>query len=161
MVANYINIQLEDFDLAYETRVMRGAEGQVGALVTFTGLVRDLHPGAVEEGRLESLFLEHYPGMTEKSLQQIVDQARQRWSLIGVRIIHRVGVLEPGAQIVFVGVSSAHRGDAFSACQFIMDYLKQDAPFWKKEKTQQSERWVEQKQTDLAAARRWQTDDDS
>ncbi|MEH6626187.1 MAG: molybdenum cofactor biosynthesis protein MoaE [Motiliproteus sp.] len=153
MASTYIKIQTEDFDISAESAEMRDAEGKVGAIATFTGLVRDL-----EEDSLQEMFLEHYPGMTEKSLAVIVDQARVRWQLLDVRIIHRVGRLRPRDQIVFVATSSAHRGDSFAACQFIMDYLKKDAPFWKKEKTQKHNQWVEQKESDLESAERWQQD---
>ncbi len=150
MTATYIRVQTEDFDCGRETAEMRNADGSVGAIATFTGLVRDL-----EGDPLKEMFLEHYPGMTEKSLAKIVDQARGRWQLMDVRIIHRVGVLRPCDQIVFVAVSSAHRVDSFAACQFIMDYLKKDAPFWKKETTAASDQWVEQKESDLKAADSW------
>ncbi len=153
VASTYIQIQTEDFDISAESAKMRDAEGKVGAIATFTGLVRDLEGDALQE-----MFLEHYPGMTEKSLAAIVDQARERWQLLDVRIIHRVGSLRPRDQIVFVATSSAHRGDSFAACQFIMDYLKKDAPFWKKEKTQQHDHWVEQKDSDLESAERWQQD---
>ncbi|MCW8885395.1 MAG: molybdenum cofactor biosynthesis protein MoaE [Motiliproteus sp.] len=151
MASTYIQVQSEDFDIAVEHAAMRDEKGAVGAIATFSGLVRDL----VDEP-LKEMFLEHYPGMTEKSLEKIVEQARDRWDLMDVRIIHRIGALKPCDQIVFVATSSAHRGDAFAACQFIMDYLKKDAPFWKKETTKQRDHWVEQKSSDLASADRWQ-----
>ena len=153
MASTYINVQTEDFDLSNEYAAMRDKEGKVGAIATFTGLVRDLNDDPLEE-----MFLEHYPGMTEKSLEKIIDQARERWDLMDVRVIHRVGALKPCDQIVFVATSSAHRGDAFSSCQFIMDYLKRDAPFWKKERTQRKDHWVEQKSSDLETAERWHKD---
>ncbi len=121
-----------------------------GALVTFTGMVRDL-----AENPVNAIYLEHYPGMTERALETIVNTARQRWALGHVSIIHRVGMLYPGEPIVFVGVTSRHRREAFEACQFIMDFLKMDAPFWKKEYTPEGERWVAAKRSDRDAARRW------
>lgn len=151
MSQTYIQVQTDDFDIGTETRLMRNAQGEVGALVTFTGLVRDL-----AQDPLQTMFLEHYPGMTEKCLDNIAAQARQRWSLLDIRIIHRVGRLQKNDQIVFVAVSSAHRVEAFAACEFIMDYLKKDAPFWKKEQCASGEHWVEQKDSDLASADRWQ-----
>src|SRR6478672_1989920 len=130
---------------------MRGNRA-IGSLASFVGLVRDVNEGdAVRE-----LTLEHYPGMTEKALQDIVDQARRRWDIIDVCVIHRVGTLYPADQIVFVAVASAHRGEAFAACEFIMDYLKTQAPFWKKEQSPSGERWVEARATDDEAAQRWQ-----
>jgi molybdopterin synthase catalytic subunit len=121
-----------------------------GALVTFTGLVRDL-----AENPVNAMLLEHYPGMTEQCLHAIIEAARQRWTLGQVLVIHRVGMLYPRDPIVFVGASSRHRREAFDACQFIMDYLKVDAPFWKKEFTPQGERWVEAKSSDFDAAQHW------
>lgn len=123
---------------------------QHGALVTFTGMVRDL-----AENPVNAMLLEHYPGMTEKSLELIVATARQRWTLGNVTVIHRVGMLYPGDPIVFVGVSSYHRSEAFSACEFIIDYLKTAAPFWKKEFTPAGERWIEAKSSDGEAVKRW------
>ncbi|HAD10559.1 MAG TPA: molybdopterin synthase catalytic subunit MoaE [Porticoccaceae bacterium] len=121
-----------------------------GALVTFTGMVRDL-----VENPVNAMYLEHYPGMTEQALETIIATARQRWVLGHVTVIHRVGMLYPGEPIVFVGVTSRHRREAFEACQFIMDFLKMDAPFWKKEYTPEGERWVEAKSSDSQAAQRW------
>ena len=146
-----IRVQQEDFDVGAELAAMRGNRA-IGALASFVGLVRDVNEGdAVRE-----LTLEHYPGMTEKALQDIVDQARRRWDIIDVCVIHRVGTLYPADQIVFVAVASAHRGEAFAACEFIMDYLKTQAPFWKKEQSPSGERWVEARATDDEAAQRWQ-----
>jgi molybdopterin synthase catalytic subunit len=146
-----IRVQQEDFDVGAELAAMRGNRA-IGALASFVGLVRDVNEGdAVRE-----LTLEHYPGMTEKALQDIVDQARHRWDIIDVCVIHRVGTLYPADQIVFVAVASAHRGEAFAACEFIMDYLKTQAPFWKKEQSPSGERWVEARATDDEAAQRWQ-----
>ncbi len=145
-----ISIQTEDFNCGQEYEQLT-ANRAVGAIVTFTGTVRDMNQG----DRVGGLFLEHYPGMTEKALQAIVDEAQQRWQLQVVRIIHRVGQLHPGDRIVFVGVASAHRKEAFAACEFIMDYLKTRAPFWKKETTPDGERWVEARDSDIKAAQRW------
>ncbi|MCM8565879.1 molybdopterin synthase catalytic subunit MoaE [Thauera linaloolentis] len=123
----------------------------VGAVASFVGLVRDANDG----NGVSAMTLEHYPGMTEKALDEIVEQARQRWSLLRVRVIHRFGRLEPADRIVFVGVASAHRGDAFAACEFIMDYLKTRAPFWKCEETPVGARWVDARISDDSAAARW------
>ncbi|MFT6914558.1 MAG: molybdopterin synthase catalytic subunit [Motiliproteus sp.] len=146
----YIQVQESVFDIAEEFERLRDHSGQAGAVVFFTGLVRDL-----ADDPLQEMVLEHYPGMTQNCLVRIVDQARERWPLFNISVIHRVGSLKPSDLIVYVGVSSAHRGDAFAACEFIMDYLKKDAPFWKKECTQTQQRWVEQKDTDITAAERW------
>ncbi len=146
----YIHVQESVFDVAEEFERLRDHQGQVGAVVFFTGLVRDLAGDPLQE-----MVLEHYPGMTESCLADIVVQARQRWPLHHVSVIHRVGSLKPSDLIVYVGVSSAHRTDAFAACEFVMDYLKKDAPFWKKECSQTQQRWVEQKDSDLSAAERW------
>ncbi|WP_318519105.1 molybdopterin synthase catalytic subunit MoaE [Photobacterium leiognathi] len=145
-----ISVQFDDFSVADEyAKLSEGTEA--GAVVTFIGKVRDFNQGDAVTG----LSLEHYPGMTEKSLQEIVDQANQRWLLLKTRVIHRVGDLALGDQIVFVGVTSAHRGAAFEACEFIMDYLKTRAPFWKKEQTPEQSRWVDARETDTSAADRW------
>ncbi|WP_318487019.1 molybdopterin synthase catalytic subunit MoaE [Photobacterium leiognathi] len=145
-----ISVQFDDFSVADEyAKLSEGTE--TGAVVTFIGKVRDFNQGDAVTG----LSLEHYPGMTEKSLQEIVDQANQRWPLLKTRVIHRVGDLALGDQIVFVGVTSAHRGAAFEACEFIMDYLKTRAPFWKKEQTPEQSRWVDARETDTSAADRW------
>ncbi len=147
-----VRIQTDDFDHAQELTSMRLAgQGNVGALVSFVGLVRDINDGDT----VNMLTLEHYPEMTEKSLQAIELEAKTRWDIIDSLIIHRVGTLKPQDQIVLVAVTSAHRGDAFHACEFIMDYLKTSAPFWKKEATNQGERWVEAKLTDDLAKARW------
>lgn len=148
-----ISVQEADFSVAEEyERLAQGTSA--GAVVTFIGKVRDFNQGDDVTG----LSLEHYPGMTEKSLEKIVEQANARWPLIATRVIHRVGDLELGDQIVFVGVSSAHRGAAFQACEFIMDYLKTQAPFWKKERTAETTRWVDARDTDTSAADRWNQD---
>ncbi|MEH6650640.1 MAG: molybdopterin synthase catalytic subunit MoaE [Motiliproteus sp.] len=146
----HIQVQQHSFNVGAEFDRLNDGSGSVGAVVFFTGLVRDL-----VDDPLKEMVLEHYPGMTERCLADIVDQARQRWPLNHVSIIHRVGSLKPCDLIVYVGVSSAHRTDAFAACEFIMDYLKKDAPFWKKERSQTQDHWVEQKESDLDAAERW------
>ena len=148
-----VSILVEDFVVGDEYQAL--AEGTAaGAVVIFVGKVRDLNLG----DNVTGLSLEHYPGMTEKSLIEICDQAEQRWPLLNVRVIHRIGDLDIGDQIVFVGVSSAHRAAAFEACEFIMDYLKTKAPFWKKERTTTETRWVESRDSDAQAAERWQTE---
>lgn len=146
-----IRVQAEAFDPGVETSAMHAANVGVGAVVTFIGYVRDFNDGLDISG----LYLEHFPGMTEKSLAKIAYEANSRWPLLKVDIIHRVGRLEPGEPIVFVGTASAHRQAAFEACAFIMDYLKTRAPFWKKEDTPQGPRWVEGKSSDISAAQRW------
>lgn len=151
-----ISVQPEDFDLAAEYRQLRQQAGDAGAIVTFTGLVREVYERGADEA-IETLTLEHYPGMTEKSLQRIVRQAQARWSLLAVRIIHRVGTLRPHEQIVLVGTASRHREDAFAAAQYLMDYLKSDAPFWKKQATSSGSQWVEARASDAAAKERWDT----
>lgn len=147
-----ISIQQEDFDPAGEYRALRDNGAGIGAIATFTGLVRD-------SGDLQGvtgLFLEHYPGMTEQVIEGLVSQASERWDVRAARVIHRIGQLPLGEQIVFVGVCSAHRGDAFAACEFIMDALKTSAPFWKKEIAGDSEHWVEQKASDLDRTQGWE-----
>lgn len=146
-----IRVQTEDFDLSTEVAALRAGQAQVGAVVAFVGTVRDMNDGA----GVSLLELEHYPGMTEKALQDIVDQARARWPLFDATVIHRVGPLKPLDQIVLVAVTSAHRGDAFAACEFIMDYLKTEAPFWKKEQTPQGARWVDARVSDDRALEKW------
>jgi molybdopterin synthase catalytic subunit len=146
-----IRIQNEDFDLGAEVARVRAGNPKIGAVASFIGLVRDINEGdAVSE-----LVLEHYPGMTEKALQKIVDEANARWELYDVLVIHRVGRLRPTDQIVLVVTASAHRGEAFSACEFLMDYLKTRAPFWKKEQTPSGSRWVDARDSDDTAASRW------
>ncbi len=151
MSRTVIQVQTEDFDIGALSEQVRADDATSGAIVTFTGIVREMEQG----DHLEALFLEHYPGMTEKALEKIADQARERWSLGNIIIVHRVGELRLNENIVFVGVGSAHRDNAFQAARFIMDYLKRDAPFWKKEITNVGEQWVEQKKTDLDAAEDW------
>ena len=150
MNTDMIQIQTEDFDLAAEYAAL-GKSHSTGAVVTFIGKVRDFNQG----DNVSGLTLEHYPGMTEKSLAKILVEAETRWSIQGVKVIHRVGELALGDQIVFVGVASMHRGDAFQACEFIMDYLKTQAPFWKKEATETGSHWVDARETDTTAADRW------
>jgi molybdopterin synthase catalytic subunit len=147
-----ISIQTGDFDPAAEYQALRDSGAGTGAIATFTGLVRD---SGDQEG-VTGLYLEHYPGMTEQVIQGLIDQARQRWDVRKVRVIHRIGRLGLQEQIVFVGVCSAHRSDAFAACAFLMDALKTSAPFWKKELTDSGEYWVEQKASDRARAQRWE-----
>ncbi|GGK81618.1 molybdopterin synthase catalytic subunit MoaE [Amphritea balenae] len=151
MYKDSIAVQTEDFDIAGLTAQIRVNDASNGAIVTFTGIVREMASGP----GLEAMYLEHYPGMTEKALQKIADQARERWELGNIVIVHRIGKLMLNENIVFIGVGSAHRVAAFEAAQFIMDYLKRDAPFWKKEITSTGEHWVEAKQTDLTAAENW------
>ncbi len=146
-----VRVQTEDFDLSTEVAALRAQNPKVGAVACFVGTVRDLNEGSA----VETMELEHYPGMTEKSLAAIVEAARGRWPGIEVLIVHRVGKLVPLDQIVLVATTSAHRGDAFASCEFVMDYLKTEAPFWKKEKTDQGERWVDARVTDDAALARW------
>jgi len=146
-----VRVQCEDFDIATEIAALRRADPAIGAIASFIGLVRDVNEGDSVAG----MTLEHYPGMTEKALAGIVAQAKQRWDIIDALIVHRVGELKPLDQIVLVVVSGAHRGAAFAACEFIMDYLKTQAPFWKKEMTTQGPRWVEARASDDQAAERW------
>jgi molybdopterin synthase catalytic subunit len=146
-----VRVQVEDFDVAREISQLRADDPRVGAVAVFIGIVRDLNDAA----EIRTLTLEHYPGMTEKALAGIVAEAKQRWDVYEALVIHRVGELKPTDQIVLVAVSSAHRGEAFAACQFIMDYLKTRAPFWKKEDTPAGERWVEARASDDDAAKRW------
>ena len=149
-----VSIQSTDFDPAEEYAQLRQSGAGTGAIATFTGLVRD----SGDRQDVTGLFLEHYPGMTEQVIESLIAQASERWDVRKARVIHRVGRLPLQAQIVFVGVCSAHRGDAFAACEFIMDALKTSAPFWKKELTDMGEHWVEQKSADLARAEGWQPD---
>ena len=150
-----VRVQAEDFDTGRELEALTRGRVDVGAVASFVGLVRDRNDGS----KVNGMTLEHYPGMTEKALEDICAQALSRWDLIDVLVIHRVGALKPGDRIVLVGVSSPHRGEAFAACEFIMDYLKTRAPFWKREDTPQGSRWVEARGSDDAAADRWTTTD--
>ena len=146
-----IRVQVEAFQPGVELEALHAANAGIGAVVGFVGYVRDYNDGQEVAG----MTLEHYPGMTEKALAGIVEQAGQRWPLLGVEIVHRVGHLQPGEPIVFVGTASSHRQAAFDACNFIMDYLKTRAPFWKREDTPEGARWVDGRDSDESAARRW------
>jgi molybdopterin synthase catalytic subunit len=146
-----IRVQSETFDLGAEVDAMRAGRTDIGAIASFVGLARDLNEGS----GVAAMTLEHYPGMTEKALAALVDEANSRWTLLDVSVIHRVGRLLPGDPIVLVAVAGSHRGEAFAACEFIMDFLKTRAPFWKKEETPDGERWVEARASDDAAAERW------
>ncbi|MDP3537859.1 MAG: molybdopterin synthase catalytic subunit MoaE [Azonexus sp.] len=146
-----VRVQEADFDLGAELTAARAGDSRVGAQVSFLGLVRDLNEGA----SVSEMTLEHYPGMTEKALEEIVAEAKGRWDIYDALVIHRVGPLKPCDQIVLVAVNSAHRGEAFAACEFIMDYLKTRAPFWKREATPEGGRWVDARETDDTAAARW------
>ncbi|SFH63541.1 molybdopterin synthase subunit MoaE [Collimonas sp. OK307] len=150
-----IRVQTEDFDFAAELAQLRLSNPKIGAVVSFLGTVRDLNDGS----SVAQMELEHYPGMTEKALAAIVDQAKQRWDIFDALVIHRIGPLLPLDQIVLVAVSSAHRGDAFAACEYIIDYLKTEAPFWKKEHTDQGARWVDARSTDDEALAKWELDE--
>src|SRR6187402_913143 len=147
-----ISIQTDDFDVGAEYNALVCEDTAAGAVVTFVGRVRDMNL----QRNVRGLYLEHYPGMTEKSLQEIARQAQSRWNIVRMRIIHRIGDLQLGDNIVFVGVSSMHRGDAFMAAEFLMDYLKTQAPFWKKELTTDGSLWLDAQQKDIAAVNRWE-----
>jgi len=144
-------VQTGDFDIGAEIAAMRRGNPKVGAVASFIGVVRDLNEG----DSVAEMTLEHYPGMTEKALEKIVAEARSRWDFYDALVVHRVGILKPGDQIVLVVVTGAHRGEAFEACEFLMDYLKTRAPFWKKEATPEGSRWVDARESDDAAADRW------
>ncbi|WP_029014713.1 molybdenum cofactor biosynthesis protein MoaE [Niveispirillum irakense] len=151
-----VRVQEADFDLGAELRALVAGNHAIGGLCSFVGLVRDLHPKAGEAaGTVKALTLQHYPGMTEKQLAAIEAEARTRWPLADCLIIHRHGKMEPGEQIVLVACASAHREAAFEACQFLMDWLKTKAPFWKLEDTENGDRWVESRTADAQAAARW------
>ncbi len=147
-----VRVQHEDFDTGAEIARMRLSRPDIGAVAAFVGQVRDVSNGHA----VTAMTLEHYPGMTEKSLQAIVDNAKSRWDIYDVLVIHRIGALRPTDQIVLVVVAGSHRGEAFAACEFIMDYLKTEAPFWKKENTPQGEHWVDARESDDTARERWQ-----
>ncbi len=146
-----VRVQEADFDLGVELTAVRAGDPRVGALASFVGLVRDINDGA----GVSEMTLEHYPGMTEKALEAIVAEAKSRWDIYNALVIHRVGPLKPCDQIVLVAVTSSHRGEAFAACEFIMDYLKTRAPFWKREATADGARWVDARDADDSAALRW------
>jgi len=146
-----VRIQTADFDAGAEIAALRRDNPRIGAVASFIGVCRDVNDG----GAVTQMTLEHYPGMTEKALEKIVAEARERWKVMDVLVVHRVGELKPTDQIVLVLVAGAHRGEAFAACEFIMDYLKTRAPFWKKEQTPQGSRWVEARASDDDAAGRW------
>ena len=146
-----VTIQTGDFDLGQEVANLRANDSRVGAVCTFTGTVRDRNDGL----NVSSMELEHYPGMTEKAIEAMVDEAFARFAVYGVRVIHRVGLLQPLDQVVMVAVTSAHRGTSFQACEFLMDYLKTQAPFWKKEQTPEGARWVDARVADDAALAKW------
>ena len=146
-----VRVQPEDFDVAREIANLRAGDARVGAVASFIGTVRDINDAAP----IVAMTLEHYPGMTERSLEGIVAEARRRFDIYDALVIHRIGELRPTDQIVLVAVTSAHRGDAFDACRFIMDYLKTQAPFWKKEQTPDGARWVEARTSDDEAAAGW------
>ncbi len=151
-----VRIQTDDFDLGAEVAALRAGDAGVGAVVSFVGTVRDRNGAGPAD--ISVLELEHYPGMTERSIEAMIDAAFQRFDIRGARVVHRVGPMRPTEQIVLVVVSSAHRGQAFQACEFLMDYLKTQAPFWKKETTPAGARWVDARVADDAAARRWGLD---
>jgi molybdopterin synthase catalytic subunit len=152
-----VRICTEDFNLADEVAALRAGDARVGAVCTFIGTVRDRHPQQADgdTASVQTMELEHYPGMTEKAIEAMADEAHRRFDIYGARVVHRVGLLQPMDQIVLVAVSSAHRGEAFQACEFLMDYLKTQAPFWKKEKTAQGAQWVDARVSDDAALARW------
>ena len=150
-MGSIVKVQQADFDVGGEIAALRQGNPRVGAVASFMGCVRDLNEG----DSVGLMYLEHYPGMTEKSLEKIAADAQARWNIFDTLIIHRVGELAPLDQIVLVAVTSAHRGEAFAACEFIMDFLKTQAPFWKREATAQGERWVDARESDTQAAARW------
>lgn len=151
-----VQIQHEDFDLNAEVAALRAASNNVGAIVSFVGLVRDMSP----DGEVESIFLEYYPGMCEKQLGKIIAEATERWQLIGTRVIHRIGLLHPNEQIVLVAAAASHRGEAFKGCEFIIDYLKTAAPFWKKEIKPDGDVWLETKESDKQRMEHWREQGD-
>ena len=146
-----VSIQTEDFDLGFEVEELRSSDTRVGAVCSFIGTVRDRNDGL----SVKSMELEHYPGMTEKAIEAMIDEALKRFDIFAARVVHRVGLLQPLDQVVMVAVTSAHRGESFKACEFLMDYLKTQAPFWKKEQTPEGARWVDARVTDDAALAKW------
>jgi molybdopterin synthase catalytic subunit len=157
MPAARVSIQTADFNLADEIAALRKSDKRVGAVCSFVGTVRGGYEGNNGPPVL-SMELEHYPGMTEKAIEAMIDEAQRRFDIFGARVVHRVGLLQPADQIVMVAVTSAHRGQSFQACEFLMDYLKTQAPFWKKEQTPQGAQWVDARATDDAALKRWGID---
>ena len=153
MSTQRVIVQTQDFDVSAEIAALRSGDKRVGAVCSFVGTVRDRNTGL--KGDISSLELEHYPGMTEKSIEMMIDAAHQRFDIFGARVIHRIGLLQPLDQIVMVAVTSAHRGESFKACEFLMDYLKTQAPFWKKEQTPEGSNWVDARVSDDAALARW------
>ncbi len=153
-MAARVSIQAADFDLGAEVGALRAGDKRIGAVCTFTGTVRDRSDGQ----SVSSMELEHYPGMTEKAIEAMIDEAIKRFDIFGARVVHRIGLLQPLDQVVLVAVTSAHRGESFKACEFLMDYLKTQAPFWKKEETPQGARWVDARVSDDAALARWGID---
>jgi molybdopterin synthase catalytic subunit len=151
MAASRVSIQTEDFNLATEVAALRAMDKRVGAVCSFIGTVRDRNDGQ----SVSTMELEHYPGMTESSIEAMIDDAHKRFDIYAARVIHRVGLLQPLDQIVMVAVTSAHRGESFKACEFLMDYLKTQAPFWKKEVTPEGARWVDARVSDDAALAKW------
>jgi molybdopterin synthase catalytic subunit len=150
-----VRIQTQDFNLSDEIAQLRAADARVGAVCSFIGTVRDRNAETQAGSEVLTMALEHYPGMTETSIEAMIDQAHKRFDIFGARVIHRVGLLQPLDQIVMVAVTSAHRGESFQACEFLMDYLKTQAPFWKKEATSEGARWVDARVSDDAALARW------
>jgi molybdopterin synthase catalytic subunit len=151
MAGARVSIQEQDFDLQQEVAALRAGDARVGAVCSFIGTVRDRNDGSP----VASMELEHYPGMTEKAIEAMIDEAHRRFDILGARVVHRVGLLKPQDQIMMVAVISAHRGESFQACEFLMDYLKTQAPFWKKEQTPEGPRWVDARVDDDAALARW------
>jgi molybdopterin synthase catalytic subunit len=148
-----VSIQTADFDLSAEVAALRAGDKRVGAVCSFVGTVRDRTAGGPEN--ISSMELEHYPGMTERAIESMIDEAFKRFDLLGARVVHRVGLLQPLDQVVLVAVISAHRGQSFQACEFLMDYLKTQAPFWKKEQTPEGAHWVDARVSDDAALAKW------
>lgn len=146
-----VRIQTQDFDLSAEVAALHAGDGRTGAVCSFVGTVRS----ASEGESVSTMELEHYPGMTERAIEAMIDEAMQRFDILGARVVHRVGLLQAGEQIMMVAVTSAHRGESFKACEFLMDYLKTQAPFWKKEQGPEGARWVDARSSDDAALARW------
>ena len=154
MAAARVSIQSADFDVAAELEALHAQDPRVGAVCSFVGTVRGANQGQ-EDAKVLSMELEHYPGMTEKAIEAMIDEAHRRFDIFAARVVHRVGLLVPGDRIVLAAVTSAHRGQSFQACEFLMDYLKTQAPFWKKEHTPDGARWVDARSSDDAALARW------